>query len=280
MLDGSTQHRMTFTFTIGIQKNPSQIFTISGPFPYRWPKYPESFSWSDSRLFRTLLGAKLSPWYPQCRSIDWIRNESSASSFLCSGFTFTDLVPIRQRSSRQLQSFYAVHPDPVRIFGAAFSFLRARSRPFPFLNDRISTRSESTWTTSVRQSYYGIRSNTSYKVNGRTAIVKTFKDLSPLPQQSYLVNIDGLDECHDKATQQSILRPDSCAKRLQFINYRSDFQLEVASNLIFVLALIRNLSIRSLTESSFNPRRDIQAFLRDGLAKLSAENSSIMSHVE
>ena len=169
MLDGSTQHRMTFTFTIGIQKNPSQVFTISGPFPYRWPNYPESFSWSDSRLFRTLLGAKLSPWYPQCRSIDWIRNESSASSFLCSGFTFTDLVPIRQRSSRQLQSFYAVHPDPVRIFGGCFFFSKGAIKAISFLNDRISTRSESTWTTSVRQSYYGIRSNTSYKVNGRTA---------------------------------------------------------------------------------------------------------------
>ena len=40
----------------------------------------------------------------------------------------------------------------------------------------------------------------------QTLIVKAFKDLSPLPQQSYLVIIDRLDECHDKAAQQSILR--------------------------------------------------------------------------
>jgi hypothetical protein len=37
---------------------------------------------------------------------------------------FTDLlVPVRQRSFRQLQNFCAVHPDPVKIMGAAFSFL-------------------------------------------------------------------------------------------------------------------------------------------------------------
>jgi hypothetical protein len=36
------------------------------------------------------------------------------------------LVPVRQRSFRQLQSFYAVHPDPVRILGVAFSFLEER----------------------------------------------------------------------------------------------------------------------------------------------------------
>jgi hypothetical protein len=33
------------------------------------------------------------------------------------------LVPVRQQFFRQLQSFCAVHPDPVRILGAAFSFL-------------------------------------------------------------------------------------------------------------------------------------------------------------
>ena len=36
-------------------------------------------------------------------------------------------------------------------------------------------------------------------------IVKAVKYVSPPPQHSYLVIIDGLDECHDKVTQQSIL---------------------------------------------------------------------------
>ena len=38
-------------------------------------------------------------------------------------------------------------------------------------------------------------------------IVDAFHYLSPLPQRSYLVIIDGLDECrHDMATQRSILQ--------------------------------------------------------------------------
>ena len=46
----------------------------------------------------------------------------------------------------------------------------------------------------------------SMDVQLRTLIVDAFQNLSPLPQRPYLVIIDGLDECHDKAAQQSILR--------------------------------------------------------------------------
>ena len=46
----------------------------------------------------------------------------------------------------------------------------------------------------------------SMHVQLQTLIVDAFQYLSPLPQRSYLVIIDGLDECHDKATQQLILR--------------------------------------------------------------------------
>ena len=46
----------------------------------------------------------------------------------------------------------------------------------------------------------------SMKVQLKTLIVDAFQHLSPLPQRSYLVIIDGLDECHDKAIQQLILR--------------------------------------------------------------------------
>ena len=44
---------------------------------------------------------------------------------LSSGFMDL-LVPVRQRSFRQLQSFCVVHPDPVRTLGAAFSSLEER----------------------------------------------------------------------------------------------------------------------------------------------------------
>ena len=46
----------------------------------------------------------------------------------------------------------------------------------------------------------------SIDVQLQTLIIDAFQYLSPLPPHSYLVIIDGLDECHDKTTQQSILR--------------------------------------------------------------------------
>ena len=75
----STQCRAAFIFTIGI---PNQVCTISCPF-WRgslsmtlWrTSYPEkrSFSWSNSWLIRTLPAAKLSPWYSQGCSTDYLR---------------------------------------------------------------------------------------------------------------------------------------------------------------------------------------------------------------
>ena len=46
----------------------------------------------------------------------------------------------------------------------------------------------------------------SMDVQLRTLIVDAFTCLSPLPTRSYLVIIVGLDVCHDKAAQQSIIR--------------------------------------------------------------------------
>ena len=75
----STQHRVTFIFTIGIQ---NLVCTISGSFSratltmiQQRTSCPEtrSFSWSDSRLGRTLPVAKLSPRYSQGRSTDYFR---------------------------------------------------------------------------------------------------------------------------------------------------------------------------------------------------------------
>ena len=48
--------------------------------------------------------------------LDWICNESSASSF------FWLYGPASAGNSRQLQSFCVFHPDPIRILEAAFSF--------------------------------------------------------------------------------------------------------------------------------------------------------------
>jgi hypothetical protein len=50
------------------------------------------------------------------------------------------------------------------------------------------------------------RHTKSMDVQLQSLIVDAFRNLSPLPQRPYLVIIDGLDECHDKAAQQSNLR--------------------------------------------------------------------------
>jgi hypothetical protein len=51
---------------------------------------------------------------------------AKARHLLSSGFTDL-LVPVRQRSFKQSQSFCVVHPDPVRIFGSFF-FSKGRNQ--------------------------------------------------------------------------------------------------------------------------------------------------------
>ena len=46
----------------------------------------------------------------------------------------------------------------------------------------------------------------SMEVQLQALIVDAFQYLSPPPQHTYLVIIDGLDECNDKASQQTILK--------------------------------------------------------------------------
>ena len=64
----------------------------------------------------------------------------------------------------------------------------------------------SLWTYLDYVSCYGNKSGTSMDLQLQTLTVDAFQLLSRLAQRSYLVVIDGLDECHDKATQQLILR--------------------------------------------------------------------------
>ena len=121
----------------------------------------------------------------------------------------------------------------------------------------------------------------SMSVQLQTLIVDAFKYLSPLPQRSYLVIVDGLDECHDKAIQQSILRL-LCETitvhklPLRFlIGSRPESHLRASFDLEFLYKITQ----RVVLDETFNPGRDIRMFLQDGFAKISAENS-ILSHVE
>ena len=115
----------------------------------------------------------------------------------------------------------------------------------------------------------------------QTLIVDAFQNLSPLPQRSYLVIIDGLDECHDKATQQLILR--LLCETITFhklplrflIGSRPESHIRDG----FDQQSLYTITQRVVLDETFDPGRDIRLFLQDGFAKICA-NNSILSHVE
>ena len=115
----------------------------------------------------------------------------------------------------------------------------------------------------------------------RTLIVNAFQKLSPLPQRPYLVIIDGLDECHDKAAQQSILRLlcKSITVHKLPLRFLIGSRPESHIRASFDKESLYRITHRVVLDETFIPGRDIRVFLRDGFAKISAEKS-IASHVK
>ena len=115
----------------------------------------------------------------------------------------------------------------------------------------------------------------------QTLIVDAFKCLSPLPQRSYLVIIDGLDECHDRKTQQSILQLLCESIKVHKLPLRFLVGSRPESHIrnSFDRESLYTITNRIVLDETFHPGRDIRIFLRDGFAKICADNS-IMSHVE
>ena len=106
-------------------------------------------------------------------------------------------------------------------------------------------------------------------------IVDAFRHLSPFPRRSYLVIIDGLDECHDETTQQSILRLLCKAITVHklplrfLIGSRPEYHIRHC----FDEESLDTVTQRVVLDETFNPERDIQVFLQDGFAKICAKNS-------
>ena len=115
----------------------------------------------------------------------------------------------------------------------------------------------------------------------QSLIVDAFKYLSPLPQRSYLVIIDGLDECRDKTIQQLILRLLCEAITLHKLPLRFLIGSRPESHIrdIFDQESLITITRRVVLDETFNPQEDIRVVLQDGFAKICAKNS-IMSHVE
>ena len=174
------------------------------------------YRWPNEGLHTLWLGVsrrQLSPWYPQGRSrdyLDWIHNENSASSFFwLYGPAGTGTTAILQA----IAEFLCSPSKSAQNFWGSFFFSRGKNG-----HDRGHFLF-STIASQLALNVPGLRQHVnrivelnptlrtkSMDVQLRTLIVDAFQYLSSLSQRSYLDIIDGLDECHDKATQQLILR--------------------------------------------------------------------------
>ena len=103
----------------------------------------------------------------------------------------------------------------------------------------------------------------------QTLIVDAFKCLSSIPQRSYLVIIDGLDECPDNSTQQLILQ--LLCESITVHKLPLRFLIGSRLNLISAPVSIGNVSIPSVTESvSMNhliPEEIFGCFYKMGLRR-------------
>ena len=115
----------------------------------------------------------------------------------------------------------------------------------------------------------------------QTLIVDAFKLLSPLPQRSYLVIIDGLDECHDMSIQQSILRLlcETITVHKLPLRFLIGSRPESHIRASFDHESLYTVTRRVVLDEKFDPGRDIRVFLQDGFAKICAKNT-ILSYVE
>ena len=121
----------------------------------------------------------------------------------------------------------------------------------------------------------------SMDVQLQTLIVYAFQHLSPLPQRSYLVIIDGLDKCHDKATQRLILQLlcETITVHKLPLRFLIGSRPESHIRASFDQESLYTITHRVVLDETFDPGRDIRVFLQDGFAKICADND-ILSHLE
>ena len=212
--------------------------------------------------------------------LDWIRSESWDSSF------FWLYGPAGAGKTAILQAIAEFLCSPSGFdehFGGSFFFSRGKTGRDQghFLFSTIAYQLALNDVTGLRQHVNRIMQSNptlhtkSMDVQVQTLIIDAFKYVLPRPRHSYLVIIDGLDECIDKATQQSILRL-LCEMitvhklPLRFLigsrpesHIRSSFDQES----------LYTITHRVILDETFNPGEDIRVFLKDGFAKICAENS-------
>ena len=214
--------------------------------------------------------------------LDWICSESLASHF------FWLYGPAGAGKTSILQAIAEFLCRSNRNFGGSFFFSRGKhgrdqghflfstiayqlALKVPGLRQHVNCIMESDPTLHTK----------SMDVQLQTLIVDAFRYLSPPPQCSYLVIIDGLDECCDKTTQQSILQLLCESITIHKLPLRFLIGSRPESHIrdSFDQESLYTVTRRVVLDETFDPGRDIRVFLQDGFAKVSAKNS-ILSHVE
>ena len=217
--------------------------------------------------------------------LDWIRNESSASYFF---WLYGPAGAGKTSILQAIAEFLCSPSGSDQNFGGSFFFSRGRhgrdqghflfstiayqlAFKVPGLRQNINRIMESDPSLHTK----------SMGVQLQKLIVDAFKCLSPLPQRSYLVIIDGLDECHDKTTQQSILKLLCESIRVHKLPLRFLIGSRPEPHIrdSFDQASLCTVTRRVVLDMTFDPGRDIRVFLKDGFEKICAKNS-ILSHVE
>ena len=217
--------------------------------------------------------------------LDWIHDENSVSSFF---WLYGPAGAGKTAILQAIAEFLCSPSESDQNFGGSFFFSRGKqgrdqghflfstiayqlALNVPGLRQHVNRIMESNPTLLSKSMILQLR----------TLIVDAFHQLSPLPQRSYPVIIDGLDECHDKATQQLILQLLCEAITVHKLPLRFLIGSRPESHIrgSFDQESLYTITRRVVLDETFNPGRDIRVFLRDGFAKIRTKNS-VLSHVE
>ena len=217
--------------------------------------------------------------------LDWIRSESSTSFFFwLYGPAGAGKTAILQAIAELLCSSL----ESSQNYGASFFFSRGKAgRDQGHLLFSTITYQLALKVPGLRQHVNRIMEldptllTKSMDVQLRTLIVDAFQKLSPLPQRPYLVIIDGLDECHDKLAQKSILRLlyETITVHKLPLRFLIGSRPESHIRSSFDQESLYTITHRVDLDETFNPGRDIRVLLQDGFANICADNS-IPSHVK